>query len=500
MNEDKKVRVKLERHEWPDEIENKKHERKHSLNQIFIGILSVIILASFFFIGYSVGKKDGGIQGSSTSNKVDGVISVLENNWYYASSFDDIKSELMDKALHGITSNEVDPHTTYFSKNELEYFTSSLNAEYVGIGVQYVETDDTFIVERVFRNSPAEKSGVQAGDVFYSIDGVLANTLTSDEIRELVRGEQGTLVAIEFLRQGKVIEVEIVRGPVTGTAYGEIKDNEIGYLEISSFGETTANEVKNYLDYFQEKGIKKLIIDLRNNGGGYLDTFLNMAGYFIGNGEAAIQQKFADGKIQTGYARGEKFENIESIVILVNENTASASEVLTIALKETRDDVQVVGTTTYGKGTVQTTLPLSDGSAIKYTTSEWLSPFGTSIQGVGIVPDFEVAEHKVFSFSDELSEKVNYKIDQVGKEVEFMQLCLDYLGYTVKRQDGYFDESSDQALRQFQKDYQMEVDGILVDEVIQQLRAGVVREWRMNNEKDTPYKKALELLQGTNDK
>ncbi len=495
FDEEKKVTVELERHQWPDEIEQKKKTRK---NELLASFFAIVILVIIFFVGFTAGKNSQYIVNRQSTNngpinKLESVLSTLVNDWYFATEFDDVENELIDQALYGMTTNDVDLHTDYFSADELESFTQSMNMSFVGIGVQYVELEEGFIVEKVFRNSPAERYGVQAGDIFYRVDGKLVSEMETDEIRDRVRGEIGTTVVIEFLRQGEIVELSIVRDKINGTAYAEMVDDSIGYLEIDSFGETTAEEVKNHLEYLSAQGMTSLIIDLRDNGGGYLDTFLNMAGFFIGKNEVAIQQQYNDGKVVSANARGDKFENIEKIVVLINENTASASEVLAIALKEQRDDVTIVGVTSYGKGTVQNTLPYLDGSALKYTTSEWLSPYGTSIHGVGITPDVEVKVHDILYQTIPMEEEFTYRVDQVSYEIEVMQKSLDFLNYNVSRQDGYFNLQTELALKKFQKDHQLTADGVLDQDVMMALRAAVIREWNLNDKKDTQYYKALEL-------
>ncbi|MFV0479920.1 MAG: S41 family peptidase [Anaerorhabdus sp.] len=499
-NEEKKVRVKLERHQWPDEIEEQKQVKKRKLNDVFIAILAILTMLSLFFVGYIAGRgtrNSSGTTGTTTggqSSKIEEALDIMENDWYFSDSLENGRDQLIDQALYGMTTNEADLHTEYFSAEELETFTQSINSNFVGIGVQYLDLEEGYIVERVFRNSPAEQAGVQAGDIFYSVDGDLVENMDTDTIRDRVRGEKGTVVVIEFMRQGELVELSITRDEVSGTAYGEMIDSSIGYLEISSFGDTTAQEVQDNLDSLTEQGMTKLIIDLRDNGGGYLDTYLHLAGYFIGKGEVAIQQKYSDGSLSPATALGDLYTNINGIVVLINENTASASEVLAIALREQREDVTIVGTTSYGKGTVQITIPFRDGSALKYTTSEWLSPSGESIHGVGIAPDVEVKDHEVFYewFSGE--EDFSYHYDSVSDEVKSMQLALDFLGFNVARVDGYFDQSTQSALIQFKTEHQLDTTDELNPEVMSVLKSAVISEWRLNDEKDTQLQKAIELL------
>ncbi len=501
-DEEKKVVVKLEKHKWPDEVEKIQEQKvKRNKQTLLVVVMTATILFSFIS-GYLTGMSNVGNPVSSDEARSDkeiakfkNVLDILSDEWYFSSELDDARRQLIDQALYGVTTNEIDPHTTYLSSEELQSFTQGINMNFVGIGVQYSELDGDFIVERVFRNSPAERAGVQVGDIFNSVDGQSVSGMESQDLQDIVRGEKGSDVLIGFNRQGVIVEINITRDEVTGTAFGKMIDDSIGYLEITNFGETTASEVKTWLEDLSNSGMTKLIIDLRDNGGGYLTSLIDIAGFFIDSGEVAIQQKYNDGSTVSASAKGSRFEGIEEIAILVNENTASASEVLTMTLKEQRDDVTVVGAVTFGKGTVQATVPLFDGSALKYTTSEWLSPKGVSINGVGIVPDIEVADHGVFHEWITNEEEYRYELDMVGNEVKVMQLALDFLDYSVKRQDGYFDQSTKEALESFESKSNLEVDGILDSEVMNLLISAVIRDWKNNPEKDTQLQAAISVLE-----
>ena len=197
------------------------------------------------------------------------------------------------------------------------------------------------------------------------------------------------------------------------------------------------------------------------------------------------------------YSNGEVFENFEEIVMLANEYSASASEVLTAALKDNLD-IKVVGVTTYGKGTVQVTSKFDDGSALKYTTAQWLTPKGNQIHGIGIKPSVEMRLHEVFyqpTPTFEEGEPQSFKVDSVSESIIYVQYALDFLGYTVDRYDGYFSEATNQALIQYQKDLQMRTDGIVNAGLISSLSSSIVREWHLNSEiHDVQYQMALELI------
>lgn len=434
---------------------------------------------------------------SYVDQKFNSVLKVMSKDWYFAKDIEDVETRLVDQAFVGMTTNPEDLHTSYMSKQEMEEFVQHLNRSFVGIGIQYTATDDGLhIVERVFKNSPAEKAGVLPGDIIHEVDGQLVNNLSNTEIADLVRGEKGSVVKISFLRNGKTVALSIERDEIHNTTFGEVVDG-IGYLQILQFGESTDEEVKMYLDDFKNQNVGKLMIDLRNDGGGYLDSLRGIANCLLPKDTAYIQREFANGEKDVSYTDGGTIDGIGPIVILVNENTASAAEALTIGLKEMRDDVTVIGTTTYGKGTVQITNYFNDGSALKFTTSKWMSPNGVWINGTGITPDEVVTLPDIFNAPYiKIEDGVVYEYDSVSNAVAVAQKALNYLEYGKLRQDGYFDEATKEALRTYQEDQDLDVTGTLTSLDYASLISSVLRDLNISRKRDSQYQRGLEVLHG----
>ncbi len=497
MDEEKKIRIQLEKHLWPDEIAAKKRKRRTALILVTMA-LGIFCLGLVIGLGNAPQVSTAGLQadgGPSYSSKIDSVYNLLRNNWFFAAEDEEIDEHLIDRALYGMSSSEVDLHTSYMSREEVESFTSSIDMGFVGIGVQYSTADGLNLITRVFHNSPAEKAGVLPGDMIYAVDGVLASELTSDEIADRVKGKEGSTVVMQFLRDNEIIELSIQRGTVQNTAYGEMLDETVGYLQIYQFGSSTGEEVAGYLELMSEQGLQQLIIDLRDDGGGYLDALVSVASNFLPQGTVIMKQVYSDGTIEYSKAKKGMFENIHGIVILVNQDTASAAEVLTLALKEQREDVTILGTKTYGKGTVQVTHTFSDGSALKYTTSQWLSPNDAWVNGNGIDPDIEVRLHEVLYRSYALMEEgESYGYDSVSSYVQLIQEALDFLGYSIDRTDGYFDQSTLKALTQFQQEFGLSNEGVLDGETLEAVLAQVTKKWALDDSCDTQLQKAIEVL------
>ena len=301
-----------------------------------------------------------------------------------------------------------DKYAEYMPAKKYDSFIEETSGEYYGIGCQ-VKTDpatNDHIVEEVFEGSPAEKAGVLKGDIIRVVGGVDVKDKTLQEVVDLVKGEEGTEVVIGFYRESekKVIDLVCVRGKVEIKRVDyEILEDNIGYIEIKEFTGKTEQQFKNTIDALIEKESKGLIIDLRNNPGGELMTVLNMLDYVLKDNDGKYtlnKEEFKPGNTLLVYMRDkdtivdsyycdDKHEVTLPIVILINENSASASELFTQCLKD-YNMAKVVGHKSYGKGVMQNVQPLPDGSAIRITVAGYFPPSGYDIDGHGVVPDIGI--------------------------------------------------------------------------------------------------------------
>ncbi len=492
--EDKDVisndQVKIERHKWPDEVKaDKKQNRSRKITIITVAF-------AFFIMGMSFSKTFLGSGRGNTNDKSALIEQIMNSEWYFGKDIEDLETKVQDNGFYGMTSFEVDPHTTYMSAEEMSQYTTNLSGTYVGIGVQYYEFESgSFIIQRVFENSPAQKVGLEAGDIMIAVSGISIVGEDIKEISSMVMGNEGTEVTITILRDNKEMDFTMKRGKVLHSVFGlELEDN-IGYIELDQFGESTAEEVLNYLEKFEGKD-SQLIIDLRDNGGGYLNSVVDIASYFIEKDKVVLITEGRNGSQVEQKTNSDKQFTFDEIVVLINGGTASASEVLTAALSEHLDNVTVVGTLSYGKGTVQQSRMFNDNSAIKYTTAEWLTPNGNKIHRVGITPDVISELHPIITngFAAYIEDST-FKYDSVGSSVQVMQEALDFLGFKVDRRDGYFDRSTETALKEFQASVNFASDGVLTQDVYDSLTSRVIREWTANkNSYDIQLDKAIEIL------
>lgn len=493
MEKENKVRIKLKKEPLGEErIQMEKQKRQHKVFVAF-GVLLFIV---GIIVGFATNKilADKQIEAYSKSDEIK---KIIKNNWLYRDEYDDLDSELDDKAFLGMTVFSEDPYTMYMSNQEAsDYYNNQINMSYVGVGVSYIP--GSFIVTRVYKNSPAELAGFEVGDVIVSCDGVEVKGKTSDEVKNLVLGEEGTTIDFVVKRDNELVDIKAVRGTFEQTVYARKLDDDTVYLELFSFGINSGNECIEYLNDY--KDCSKIIIDLRDNTGGYETSVQEIAGLFLGKDKVVMHKNYSSTKKDTDYTISNAYyDNFKDIVILTNNYSASASEVLTLALKEGHDNVTIVGETTYGKGVMQSKFNLNDGSSIKLTVAYWTSPSGVSINNEGIKPDVEVSNHMALNFvSVDFDDSINdcYEYDSVATSVNIVQYALDYLGYDVDRFDGYFSYGTEDAINAFKKSEEMEVDGKLDRDTYVAIIAKVIETKNLDLDKDLQLSKGRELLNG----
>lgn len=487
MKEEKKVvKVKLVKHEWPDE----KAARHRRYLKRLLGVVLVIALFGFgFFAGAYFSKP----QGTDTfgNSKLNTIYRIMNEIWYFGSEDENLANTLLDDAIYGMTNQEEDLHTNYLNSETAKQFLTTLEGQLVGIGVQYSTATEDYIILRVFKDTPAQKAGIQAGDIMRKVDGVKVENI--EDIASAVKGKAGTKVTITVQRGSEFLDLVCTRDTVNTSANGYVKDG-VGVLEILSIAENTADVVGEILSDFNSKGVKKIIIDLRGNGGGYLTTIVDIASYFLEPDSIVLMEENKE-KERIEYRTNSKITpyHFDKIEVLIDQDSASSSEVLTVALMELLDNVTVIGDVSYGKGTIQTTAPFSDGSMLKYTKAIWLSPKGNSINKVGIQPDILVETSKAL-LTGAPKEFEPVGVDSVSEACKSLQIYLKYLGYNVDREDGYFSTSTLVALHQFEADYQLEKQDTLDSHLLTIVLSKVIYEGKLNESKDLQMIRAFEEI------
>ncbi|MCI0502274.1 MAG: S41 family peptidase [Fusobacteria bacterium] len=336
---------------------------------------------------------------------------IINNNFYQEID----PAKLISGITEGLVDSLDDQYSEYFTAEEWKEYTAQLNGIYAGIGMLLGEDKDTKLVKgiKVFEGSPAAKAGLKVGDLILAIDGESTEGLNVEEVATKVRGEAGTNVTLKVFRDREELEFTITRAQIkVPSVSGKlINNNKTLYIEISSFGESTSTELAELLSSYP-KLPDSIVLDLRNNGGGLVAQSMEVARYFIKGGTVLYEVGREESSLENLTVDGEKYLN-KKLVVLVNGNTASASEILTGAIQDYKTGT-IVGEQTFGKGVVQSMFNLSDGGIIKLTTKRYLTPNKRDINKEGIKPDIVVVMSK-----DEL-EKVD--TSRLPDEINDLQL------------------------------------------------------------------------------
>lgn len=365
-----------------------------------LGAVAVCLVA--FSIGVAVGGSgSGGSAGGDLERIASGDGDVSGGFDLVREAYEEIASEAVDAppedelargAIKGMLEvlKKDDPYALFYSPTAYRSFQELTSGEFSGIGVWLKEKDAGLTIVSVLPSTPAAEMELQEGDVIRAIDGEPASSLTSDEAVAHIKGPEGTQVRLSIARGGVDLDVTLTREAIElPNLQANLRADGLGYIQLYGFARGAANEVRDEVADMIEEGAEGIVLDLRNNGGGLFSEAVDVASVFIEDGDVVIYREAPDE--ETSYeAEGDAFEDVP-LVVLVNEGTASASEIVAGALQD-QDRATLIGTTTYGKGSVQEVVRLRDASALKLTTAAYLTPEGRDINGTGIAPDVEVSD------------------------------------------------------------------------------------------------------------
>ena len=370
--------------------ENKKSRiYKTIMLVILIAFITFLITAIGFYEYYTNGGNTGFLIGSSSDNtNIDSELKKYRAliDKYYLGEVNE--EDLKEGAISGYIEGLGDEYSEYISKEDMEEYMQDTMGNFVGIGIYMVNDTETnrIMVLSPIKGSPAEKAGILPGDYIMKINGESYTGEDNSIAASKIKGEEGTTVQLEILRGTETLNFERKReNVIVNPVEGKVLENNIGYIEFTSFDENTAEEFKAKFEELQKSNIKSLIIDLRNNGGGLVDQALEIAGYIADKDSVLLYEVDKNNNEEVKKSKKDPIINMP-VVLLVNENTASASEILAGALKDL-GKAKIVGTKTYGKGVIQELLTLKDGSGLKITSQKYLTPNKTEINKIGIEPD-----------------------------------------------------------------------------------------------------------------
>jgi carboxyl-terminal processing protease len=355
----------------------------------------VLLLITGFLGGYALGQSPaapmqlfGGTAVSSAANaQLDPLLEVWEliHEQYLRQPVDDVA--LVEGAIDGMLATLGDPNTRYLSPQDQAAEEEQMSGEFQGIGAEVEDVDGNITVVTPIDGSPAEAAGIQPGDILRQANGVDLTDMDVSEAAGLVRGPAGTTVSLVIERDGELLNIDIVRGVIKLTSVrGEILEEGIAYVRLSRFGSTTDEDLAEMLPSLLAKNPSGLILDVRRNPGGLLGTTVNIADQFLDEGLVLVE-RFGDGGERPFEASDEGLALGIPIVVLIDEGSASASEVLAGAIQDRGRGV-IIGQISFGKGTVQTSQTLSNEGGVRITIAEWLTPAKSSIHGIGLTPDY----------------------------------------------------------------------------------------------------------------
>lgn len=433
--------------------------------RITAAVLGVLVLCSSAFAAKTVYTKGDMIEsvGNMISNY--GVYGDFDAEDIYLQTLSrmvEVHPEFYTEVMKSLVSCK-DKYGQYYTAEEGKKILESLSDSITGIGVTITRLDENLIITQVINKSPAQSAGLLEGDIITAVNGESVKGLDLDSATALIKGEIGTSVSVTVSRSGVELTFKLTRAEIsTDPIEYEILENDIGYIRISTFSENLTKYFSEAMTAFARKNIKDIIIDVRNNGGGYLDEAVSIADWFLPSGKIITSEDHKIDLFDTSYiAKGPKTDY--NTVVLINGNSASASEVLTAALVENGAAISI-GENSYGKGTVQSILSLPDGGMMKYTTAFYLTPSGKNIEGKGISPNIYVENQEesvdLSQFSD-FKYKNTYKIGMTDPEIKTAKEMLRYLGIYYGEINEYFDENLRITVSALQKAKDRDVTGVL---------------------------------------
>ncbi len=374
-------------------MENKKSFIKGAL----LGALIMLLISVIVSLGWRAvyGKRDtdgsaSAVSFSEAESKLKVLSDIIDSDYLYQDDID--KEALLDGIYAGYVSGLGDPYTEYYNEEQTKELMESISGEFSGIGASLTQDLDTGIItiSEMYEDSPAEKAGLKVGDILYQVDDREIGSEDLNEVVSWVKGEEGTEVTLHVYRgdEGEEVSCTAVRAEIEAqTVSYEMKEGQIGYIRVSEFETVTYEQFKTALDDLEANGMQGLVIDLRGNPGGDLDTVTDMLRLLLPKG-VIVSTKDRDGNVEEE-VNEEDHTFQKPLAVLINGSSASASEVFAGAIQDYGVG-QLVGTTSYGKGVVQFLMDLEDGTSMKITSQEYFTPNGRNIHGTGITPDIEV--------------------------------------------------------------------------------------------------------------
>lgn len=399
--------------------------------------------------------------------------------------------EMRDVAIEGLTQG-LDDYSTYLTEEEYNELFMNINKEFGGIGIRIQETDGFVTIINVIEGTPGQEAGLKANDKIKYVDGEDIEGYSADQAAIIMRGTPGTKVRLGIIRDGRLIYFDIIRELIVikSVTYEVMEDN-VGYIKISDFSTKANEEMIEALQYFDSLSITDLVIDVRNNPGGSLYEVIEMCQLFVSSTDPIVTIDYREREDITYY--GTNVPDKYDISVLINENSASASEIFAACLQD-NNEAQLVGKLSFGKGSVQEIVKLNFGGGIKITVAKYKRPNGEYVDGVGVSPDYEIDNDiKVLTYDDfqYFIPEGEFYIGDSHPNIYQVEKRLYEMNLIEGSPDNVFDIESSEALKQIQSMYGLEADGVL-DKLSQYGVRFAVKDYKVIY--DLQLEKAIELL------
>ncbi|PYF07662.1 S41 family peptidase [Ureibacillus chungkukjangi] len=467
----------------------------------FFVLLAVlcIIIAGFIFWQSSKETEMGGANVSDIA-VIDQAYSLIKENSVYGTK----ESALIEGAIRGMAGALQDPYSTYYTEKEAALHKQSLAGQRVGIGIEITEKDGKFIVVSPVKSSPAEKAGIRPFDEIVQVDEERLDGKTLGELMQMIQGEAGEKISLVLYRPSteRHIKISVERAEMNNKTVAskvmKAEETDIGYVSISMFGEKTAEEWVEATKKLISEDVEGIIVDLRDNPGGYLHSVAavvssiekeNDVFAYMQNGKGAMEP-LKTSKLEVDEYYLEKMKKLP-VVVLQNEGSASASEVMAGAV-QSWERALLVGSTSFGKGTVQETWGLDNGGELKLSTNKWLTPERQWIHGKGIEADIEVEQHPLFSL-EVLPLSGEFAEGDFKEEVAYTQKVLSGLGYNVARTDGFYDENTAEAVMLYREQNDLKKGRHMDDDFFASISEQVIK-YKQNVENDAQLNMGLSVM------
>ncbi|UFJ40004.1 S41 family peptidase [Brevibacillus humidisoli] len=407
--------------------------------------------------------------------------------------------QLVEGAIEGMIQSLEDPYSAYMDPESAGEYNNALHSSFQGIGAEVTMKNGRVTIVSPYKDSPAEKAGLRPNDQVISVNGESLEGLSLHEAVEKIRGPKGTKVTLEVVREGTAqpLTIVVTRDEIpVETVYGErLKSGSFafGKIQIAQFSTETAARFQEEVNRLEGEGIDGLIIDVRGNPGGYLKAVVDITKTLLPDKKPIVKIEYGKGSSKQGDTYNAEASELKPypIVVLTDKGSASASEILAAAMRES-GGYKLVGEKTFGKGTVQSTVQMEDDSLIKLTIAKWLTPNGDWINNKGIEPDVAVQQPEYFNAA-RLPDNKALTFDLAGPEVKNLQVILKGLGLDPGREDGYFDKRTEEAVKQFQKEHKLSVTGKVDQATVEALHEALLEKIR-DPQNDLQLQRAIEVL------